>query len=575
MIKKFFSTFKNKLPNLFMYTRLYKLKVFQQVLIIIGIMLLFIGVQGIISIKINNTMRLANQRLFQTSVNQLTNIGIVKAYLEQIKSTYLDALSGNSTIDLSNEAGVSGLLNISGELEPSVRALRGVDPERAGTLLKYVDSIKQIFALPVNADNYKKLLNQLSPCYVIVDNLNNEILISSSDAAMSTASFATTSQVVTMIILLLSAIISIFLGLGVASSVSRPLKSIAQAANQLATGDLSIEVKAAGSREVVEVVQGLNHAIAGLRDLIAGVNHHSETLLTASTELKDASTETGRSANQVSQAMEELAKAATEESDRITKTVEEVNMLSELVKKTSDKMELLATSSNSTADSARLGQTVTRDIATEINEIYDISQEVSAVIEGLNSTSDEITQITTMITGIAEQTSLLALNASIEAARAGEYGKGFSVVARETGKLADQSKEAANLITNLVNQMVSRNLHAVDVIQKELERVVHGKDLATSATGTFNQIFNVLQSNLEQIAAVAESARQMMDGNEKVIDAISSIATFSEESLASTEEVSATAQEQSASVEQSAGLAENLAQVANSLKQAVSLFRIE
>ena len=86
-----------------------------------------------------------------------------------------------------------------------------------------------------------------------------------------------------------------------------------------------------------------------------------------------------------------------------------------------------------------------------------------------------------MIGGIAEQTTLLALNASIEAARAGEHGKGFSVVAKETGKLAEQSKQAAQLIADLIAQMRKRNTHAVEVINRGMQKVEAGKHFSLSS----------------------------------------------------------------------------------------------
>lgn len=188
------------------------------------------------------------------------------------------------------------------------------------------------------------------------------------------------------------------------------------------------------------------------------------------------------------------------------------------------------------------------------------------LIDGLNKTSDKIGEITEVIGGIAEQTTLLALNAAIEAARAGEHGKGFTVVAEETGKLAEQSKQAASMIVELVNQMQSRTQSTVMAMGQELMKVKTGHNLTSETIGTFNEIFRALMANLTQIESVAKSAKQMADSNEHVISAIHNIAAITEESMASTEEVSATSEEQSASVEEVTALAENLSQIADNLK---------
>jgi methyl-accepting chemotaxis protein len=131
--------------------------------------------------------------------------------------------------------------------------------------------------------------------------------------------------------------------------------------------------------------------------------------------------------------------------------------------------------------------------------------------------------ITTVIQGIAEQTTLLALNAAIEAARAGEYGRGFAVVAAETGKLADQSKQAAQLINNLIDQMKQRFKHAVQSMTNGIKVVESGKNLAVKATITFENIFSKLGNILPRIDSVALSAKKMAESNEGVITAITNI----------------------------------------------------
>ena len=88
-----------------------------------------------------------------------------------------------------------------------------------------------------------------------------------------------------------------------------------------------------------------------------------------------------------------------------------------------------------------------------MNQIKQSVIKASNSIISLRERSNEISQITEIITGVAEQTNLLALNAAIEAARAGEHGKGFSVVAEEVRKLAEESKKSASQITIMINHI--------------------------------------------------------------------------------------------------------------------------
>lgn len=297
-------------------------------------------------------------------------------------------------------------------------------------------------------------------------------------------------------------------------------------------------------------------------------------LYIASNELKDASNETGRSAAEVAKAMEELAKGSTEEAEQTTRAVDTINKLAELVRSVSNEVRNIANDSENIAQSAKLGEKATTDVTNGIEKIYNITSDVTVVIDELDQTAVEIGEITSVIRGIAEQTTLLALNASIEAARAGEHGKGFAVVAKETGKLADQSKNAAIHINTLIAQMQQRTEHAVQAMKNGMTVVESGKNLASEATVTFGMIFDKLNHVLKRIDSVAQSAKKMADSNESMIMAISNIAALSEESMASTEEVSANAQEQSAAVQQVTALAENLNDIAAKLKNSIAQFEI-
>ena len=190
------------------------------------------------------------------------------------------------------------------------------------------------------------------------------------------------------------------------------------------------------------------------------------------------------------------------------------------------------------------------------------------------SSSEEIEGITSIIEGIAEQTSLLALNASIEAARAGEEGKGFAVVAREVAKLAERSKQSARSISELVAEMKAHTDQTVQVMQQGITRAETSKTLAEKAVIAFEKINQTLMNTITEINLIVKSAEQMAALNEKSTDAISAISAISEQNLASTEEVSAITEEQSASMKHVTTLADNLRKIAGNLKQAVEMFKL-
>ena len=564
MLKRIISIFKK--GTSFIFLPLSKLRIFYQILVIILIMLSCVFIEGYSNLGIIDQMQETSSQVFGESMQMSDALFNLNKDVLELKIDYLEALNNKEEFIIRTLS----LVNF----DSYIYHIKRFDPNSATKIERSVNDIEKVLKEPINKENYNKLNDSMYFVFLTINSLDNKMKDSTAQRMVFGNRFSQGSKEKTILMLLISFIISLTLGLVIATSISRPMQSMAKATNLLATGDLSFNVNARGCYEATVMVGGFNRALTGLRLLIKGIDQESEYIITASKELKDASFESGRSASEVARAMEELASGANEQSDQINQAVSSVTELSELVQKVSMDTVNIAVSSEKMSDAAVVGQKVTNDIANEINQLYQSTKEVAAVIEALNRTSGEINEITSVIGGIAEQTSLLALNAAIEAARAGDQGKGFSVVAKETGKLAEQSKQSASMIADLIKDMSLKTRHAVEVIQKGIERVEAGKSLAGEATVTFSDIFKDLRDVLAQIDTVASSARYMSEKNEQVISAITMISAISEESMASTEEVSATAQEQSAAAEEVSSLAENLAGIANKLKTSVASFNV-
>jgi methyl-accepting chemotaxis protein len=540
-----------------------RLKVFYQLLIIIIVMIVFLGIQTYTSDRIISRMQKETQTIFIDSSYKSNQISRLKQDISKLETAYLEEITKEVSVDLATK------------IADRFIVFDWMDAASQKDISGKFESIQELLKEDPSVDNYRILRDTLFEMNLKIGKIESKLSATMVEGIANNNRFLNESRVVGIIIMVVSSLFSILLGLVIVNSITTPLKQVEEAAKSIAVGDLTQNVIADGSPEISRVVGGLNQAVHGLRELVSNINSQSEMLTQASMELKTASAGTGKSASEMARAMEDLAQGSTKQAEQISQATNTVQFLSEMVQHVSDETELIAAASKKVVDSARIGLKATADVADEIQGLYVSTKEIDGVINELSKATDQINEIISVIRGIAEQTTLLSLNASIEAARAGEHGKGFAVVAHETSKLAEQSKQAAGLIDDLIVNIKGRTDQAVHTMQKGMERAENGKNLAAQTSKTFEEITQSLNNNLSQIEAVTESTRKMAESNKDVIEKIMEIAAISEESLASTEEISATTEEQSTSTQEVTALADNLNQIAESLHQAVAVFELE
>lgn len=543
----------------------FKLKVFLQIIIIIIIMVCFILLEGYNNLKIIGQMQKVSVQVFNDSAQGLYAVYELRNQLQEMQIGYLKELSWNTQ---------RSSVSVYDSVNPLVIQLQEMYPGETKDIEENLTKVSALLQQPVSQQNYEAIKSILIDVLIRLQEFEGRVRSTATGTITVGNKYSRDSTINTIIILCLSLLSSLGLGLNVALSIAKPLSVMANTANMLAKGDLSKDVNTQGCYEALVMVKGLNHALAGLRNLIHGINQESYSLLVESMNLNATAAESGRAACEVSKAMEELTKASIEQGKQIELTVSTVDELSGLVQKVFTDTNNIETASKKMAESAQLGQQATDVITKEINELYQSTQEVARVILELSQAWGGIGEITAIIHGVTEQTTLLAVDASIEAARAGEHGKGFGVVASETGKLAEQSKKSAQMIADLLNQMEVRIRQAIEVIQKGMDKAEAGKSSVAEAAVTFGNIFQEQREVLSQINVVAASARDMAEKSESVINAVTEVAAISEGNMAETEEISSVSEQQNATAQEVAAMAEKLAQIATELKNSIATFEI-
>jgi len=200
------------------------------------------------------------------------------------------------------------------------------------------------------------------------------------------------------------------------------------------------------------------------------------------------------------------------------------------------------------------------------------SFETSITVLGQNI--GQINEITNLIKSISDQTNLLALNAAIEAARAGEAGRGFSVVADEIRKLAEQSKHSSDDISILISNIYTQSAQMVITTQEVSKEFANQTGVIDTTLVSFNSIVDALNETLPRIGNINNSARNISDQKNDIVGKVEHIASISQETAATSEEISASTQEMHSSSEEVSAAATNLGIRTQEMMEQVNKFKL-
>ncbi len=269
------------------------------------------------------------------------------------------------------------------------------------------------------------------------------------DAAQATATRAAdtygTARTWLVLVVVIGLLVSTVLALVVSRSVTRPVERIREVLGRVADGDLRVRAGRTGGGELDEVARSLDATLDSLGGVLVLVRDSAGRLQGASTQLDAAAS-----------GIADFSRAASDQTDAVVVSAGEVAASVDTVATGSSQMETaIREIAHNAAQAARVaGQAV------------DVAGTTTHTVGRLGDSSQEIATVVKLINGIAEQTNLLALNATIEAARAGEAGKGFAVVASEVKELAQETARATEDISRRVEAIQADTAGAVEAISR-------------------------------------------------------------------------------------------------------------
>lgn len=321
------------------------------------------------------------------------------------------------------------------------------------------------------------------------------------------------------------------------------------------------------AREVKQVA--LNEALTHVLEEAAGA---SSTLKVSSGALSTHANELQASAEEAAAGMEEMARMVdiqAGEISRVSQNVGEISTLSEAIVRRSEELSIAF---QHTVEAAEQGVRVAQSTLTKMASFGATMQELSSATQKLMDGSLQINDVLTFLGSLSEQTNLLSLNATIEAARAGDAGKGFSVVAEEIRKLAEQSKRGAENIGFIVTRTLEEVGRVFETVQAGTASVANGVQDVDEVSVDFRRILDNIQRSTDRVKEVSSAMEELVAQNNAIMDAASSLASLSQETAAGTEEMSAAIQNQASDIQNIADQSRTLDETSNTLDAIVRKF---
>lgn len=379
--------------------------------------------------------------------------------------------------------------------------------------------------------------------------------------------------------ILIASIVFSILGLGFLIFILRrtlkPLSVLSSNAEKIAEGDLTIEQPVFQSKdEIGQLAESFNKMSSNLKVLIKDIQTDSKKLSSDSTVINGSIAEAKEGVQNIVNAIEQINQNCQESMQSSEDTAQAMNEMTQGILRMADNTTTIVNSTNDVNSVAHEGDKAVHSAVSQMHIIEEKIEQFATVIQELDTDSHEISQIMQLITGIAEQTNLLALNAAIEAARAGEAGKGFAVVADEIRKLADQTSHSASKVYELISKIQANTNTAVDSMAANKTEVHQGIILIEQVGTMFDQISNSINSLSVEIDELSSLSEQMSASAEEVTAAVHEIAQSSVHSAESADTVVNTSKDQLDGIQEISGATTRLSDMSKHLETSVQQFKI-
>ncbi|MEH7552131.1 methyl-accepting chemotaxis protein [Bacillus altitudinis] len=385
------------------------------------------------------------------------------------------------------------------------------------------------------------------------------------------------NQLLLTLILVSAAIIVGFLVIGTrfVHRMTKPIVSVTHAARRMADGDLTLEeIKVTSKNEIGQLGTAFNQMTAHLRQLILQVQNGSRQLADSAAQFEETISQTISASEQTSSSIEQVSEASREQSDAVGKVASSIQEVSTGMHNAAEHTSDVSGHSISVTEKAEEGASLIQQFVKQMSSIKESVNEHHSTMANVQVQFTGIQGLLGNIHAIADQTNLLALNAAIEAARAGEHGRGFAVVADEVRKLAEESSQLTDQISQLlanVNKDTERSSQSMTKVERD---VAEGVKVSQLSEQSFQEILAAIRDISMKAEELSATTEQISASTEEISQTIGVIEEGAKRNSEETEYMSAAVEESLAANEEMKAAAEDLKTLSQSLKTSISSFKI-
>ena len=326
--------------------------------------------------------------------------------------------------------------------------------------------------------------------------------------------------------------------------------------------------------EIGKMIQSMFGLVRKLIETMTRVKETTNNLLQSGDALESMASQTSVTTDEISRAIEEISKGAVIQAEEIESATMQVSTIGNMIENIVASVKELDDVSLKIKQADDESEVIIRELGASNDKTIQAIKKIDESVHTTNESVGKIQDAVNLITAIASETSLLALNASIEAARAGEAGRGFAVVASQISKLSEDSNNSAKTIEDIIHQLAADSEASVQIMADVSEIITEQQNKLNETRDKFADVSKGIELSMSETSKIFEQTKECDAARIKVTDVIENLSAVSEENAASTEETNSSMQELNSTINQLAEAARDLKDISDMLGQDIAFFKL-